>query len=57
MEVESPLHRIAIMDHGRLIALGTKEDLKKLAAREERILIRETISTTTSLGRSRVSLG
>lgn len=39
-EVEVLCNRIAIMDHGRLIALGTKEDLKKLAAREERILIR-----------------
>lgn len=38
-EVEALCSRIAIMDHGKLIATGSKEELKKLVGREERIMI------------------
>jgi len=38
-EVESVCNRIAIMDNGRLIALGTQDELKKLVLEEEKILI------------------
>lgn len=38
-EVEALCSRIAIMDHGRLIADGTREELKKLVHEEEKILI------------------
>lgn len=38
-EAEALCSRIAIMDHGRLIADGTKEELKKLVHEEEKILI------------------
>ncbi len=38
-EVEELCTRVAIMDQGRVIAQGTKEDLKALVAEEERIVI------------------
>lgn len=38
-EAEALCSRIAIMDHGRLIADGTKEELKKLVHEEEKIII------------------
>lgn len=38
-EVEALCSRIAIIDHGRLIACGAREDLKKMVAQEEKILI------------------
>lgn len=38
-EVEELCSRIAIMDHGKLIAEGTKEQLKKLVASDEKIII------------------
>lgn len=38
-EAEALCSRIAIMDHGRLIADGTREELKKLVHKEEKILI------------------
>ncbi len=38
-EVEAICDQIAIIDHGRLIAEGTKEELKKLVLEEEKILI------------------
>lgn len=39
-EAEALCSRIAIMDNGRLIANGTKEELKKLANEEEKIIIK-----------------
>lgn len=38
-EVEALCSRIAIIDHGKLIACGTKDELKKLVASEEKIVI------------------
>lgn len=38
-EAESLCSRIAIMDHGRLIADGNREELKKLVHEEEKIII------------------
>lgn len=38
-EAEALCSRIAIMDHGRLIADGTREELKKLVHEEEKIII------------------
>ena len=38
-EVEAVCNRLAIIDHGRLIAQGTKEELKQLVGEEEKILI------------------
>jgi ABC-2 type transport system ATP-binding protein len=38
-EVEALCSRIAVMDHGRVIADGTKEELKNLVHEEEKILI------------------
>lgn len=38
-EVESLCSRIAIMDHGRIIASGTKETLKKIVSEQEKIRI------------------
>lgn len=38
-EVAALCSQIAIMDHGRVIASGTKEELKKLVSEEEKILI------------------
>lgn len=38
-EAETLCSRIAIMDHGRLIADGTREELKKLVHEEEKIII------------------
>lgn len=38
-EVEALCSRIAIIDHGKLIASGTKEELKKLVNKEEKIII------------------
>lgn len=36
-EVEAVCSRIGIMDHGRMLALGTKDSLKELVANEEKI--------------------
>lgn len=38
-EVEELCTRIAIMDQGRVIALGSKEELKELVSSEERIVV------------------
>lgn len=38
-EIEVLCSRIAIMDHGKLIAEGTKEQLKKLVVSDEKIII------------------
>ena len=38
-EVEAICGRIAIMDQGRLIAIGTKDELKQLVSKEEKIVI------------------
>lgn len=38
-EVEALCTRIAIIDHGKLIADGSKEDLKKLVVSDEKIII------------------
>lgn len=38
-EVEAVCGRIAILDHGKLIALGTKEELKTLISEKEKIVI------------------
>lgn len=38
-EVEELCSRITIIDHGRVIATGTKEELKTLVALEERVVI------------------
>lgn len=38
-EIEALCSRIAIIDHGKLIAEGTKEQLKKLVAADEKIII------------------
>lgn len=38
-EVEELCTRIAIMDQGRIIACGTKEELKELVSAEERIVV------------------
>lgn len=48
-EVQFLCTRIAIMDHGKLIAQGNKEELKKLVAREEKILIDLADISFTSL--------
>jgi ABC-2 type transport system ATP-binding protein len=38
-EVESLCSRIAIIDHGKLMATGTKNELKRLVNKEEKIII------------------
>lgn len=38
-EAEALCNRIGIIDHGRLIALGTKNELKKLVGKDEKIMI------------------
>lgn len=38
-EVEALCSRIAIMDHGKLIAMGSKEELKKLVDKNEKVVI------------------
>lgn len=38
-EVENLCNEIAIMDHGRVIACGTKEELKKIVNNDEKIII------------------
>lgn len=38
-EVEAICARVGIIDHGRLIAIGTKEELRKLVSEDERIII------------------
>ena len=38
-EVESICDRVGIIDHGKLIALGTKEELKSQVANEEKLVI------------------
>ncbi len=38
-EVESLCHRVGIIDYGKLIACGKKEELKRLARTEEKIVI------------------
>lgn len=46
-EVEELCSRIAIMDQGRIIALGTKDELKELVAAEERLVIEVTAPSHT----------
>jgi ABC-2 type transport system ATP-binding protein len=38
-EVQSICNRIAIIDHGRLVACGTKNELKNLVSKEEKIIV------------------
>lgn len=39
-EVETLCHRVGIIDKGRLIALGTKQELKYMLSRDERLLLK-----------------
>lgn len=39
-EVESLCHRVGIMDNGKLIALGTKHELKNMISEDEKLLIK-----------------
>jgi ABC-2 type transport system ATP-binding protein len=48
-EAEALCSRIGIMDHGRLIALGTKYELKKMISGNEKILIEVGEVNYTSL--------
>jgi ABC-2 type transport system ATP-binding protein len=48
-EAEALCSRIGIMDHGRLIALGTKDELKKMISGNEKILIEVGEVNYTSL--------
>jgi ABC-2 type transport system ATP-binding protein len=48
-EVEALCSRIAIIDHGKLIACGTKDELKKLVASEEKIVIQVSDISYNSL--------
>jgi ABC-2 type transport system ATP-binding protein len=47
-EVEAICHRIAIMDNGKLIAIGTSEELKKLVVDDtSKVTLEEVFLTLT----------
>lgn len=48
-EVEAICGRIAIMDHGKLITLGTREELKNLVLQDERVIINISDASYNSL--------
>ncbi len=56
-EVEELCHQIAIMDHGRIIAGGTKEDLKAMVAVEERVAIELASVNYTLVDRIKATSG
>ena len=41
-EAESLCHRVGIIDNGKLIALGTKQELKNMIAQDEKLLLKIT---------------